>query len=310
MKTHRKKSNKPQTKHNKSRVKHNKSHTVSTVKDEKYTKANCSPNPNKSGFSCYTNEALFKMKKYWNARHMRDMISTNDPKEIWSELKEKMSNSCDRESCWLRSKFMEGKVDNELLNYTFAPKSPDDWKRKPNEWLSSLDIESVMKQYEKYYRCFEFLGPSPIDYDHHKLYGECVWEELCNLNLSDMIKRNKNKLGIILNTDPHNKGGEHWISMFVNIKKKYIIYFDSNGNTPPSQVTKLINTIEKQGKQIGIDFKTYLNTIEHQKTDSECGMYSLYFIIQMLKDKDIKYFLENKIPDDEVFKLRNKYFNK
>jgi len=52
-----------------------------------------------------------------------------------------------------------------------------------------------------------------------------------------------------------------------------------------------------------------MNTFEHQKTDSECGMYCLYFTIQMLKDKDITYFLENEIPDKEVFDLRNKYFN-
>ena len=29
----------------------------------------------------------------------------------------------------------------------------------------------------------------------------------------------------------------------------------------------------------------------------------------MLKDKDVTYFLENNIPDEEVYKLRNKYFN-
>ena len=276
---------------------------------QSYKKVNCSPNPNKSSFSCYTNDALFKMKKYWNARHERDMISTNDPKEIWIELRKKMSGVCDRESCWLRSKFMEGKVDNELLNYTFAPKSPEEWKKKPNEWLSSTDITSVMKQYEKYYKCFEFLGPSPIDYDYHKLYGECVWEELCNLNISDFIKRNKNKIGIILNTDPHYKDGEHWISLFVNIKKNFIVYFDSNGDEPPKQVVKLIDKIKNQGKQLGIDFNVHMNTYEHQKTDSECGMYCLYFTIQMLKDKDITYFLENEIPDKEVFELRNKYFN-
>ena len=87
------------------------------------------------------------------------------------------------------------------------------------------------------------------------------------------------------------------------------MYFDSNGNEPPKQVKKLIHTIENQGKQLGIDFKVHLNKIEHQKTDSECGMYCLYFIIQMLKDKDVTYFLKNNIPDEEVFELRNKYFN-
>lgn len=272
-----------------------------------YKKVNCSPNPDKKNFTCYSDNSLIKMKKLWNARHPRNKITSNKSKEIWHQLRENMSSSCDRESCWLRSKFMEGKLDSELLNYTFAPKSPKIWKT--DEWLSSLDIEAVMKQYEKYYKCFEFLGPSPIDFDHHKLYGECVWEELCKINISDMIKRHKNKIGIILNTDPHYKDGEHWISLFINIKEKYIIYFDSNGNPPPKEVKELITKITNQGKQIGIDFDVLINKLEHQKTESECGMYCLYFIIQMLKDKDKDYFLKNKIPDEEVFKLRKKYFN-
>ena len=301
---YRKGNKKNYTKKNKHSIANNK-----LSNNENYKKVKCGPNPNSNDFSCYSNNALFKMKNAWNLRHVRDKILTNDPKEIWDELKVKMAHSCDRESCWLRSKFMEGNTDSELLNYTFAPKAPEEWKRKPNEWLSSLDIESVMKQYEKYYKCFEFLGPSPIDYDHHKLYGECVWEELCKLNISDFMKRNKNKIGIILNTDPHYKDGEHWIALFINIKKKFIVYFDSNGNKEPKQVAKLMNTIVQQGKQLGIDFTTYVNKIEHQQTDSECGMYCLYFIIEMLKDKDIKCFLKNKIPDVKVFKLRKEYFN-
>ena len=36
-----------------------------------------------------------------------------------------------------------------------------------------------MRQYEKAYKCFTFLGPSPIDYDTRKLYGQCIWQELC-----------------------------------------------------------------------------------------------------------------------------------
>ena len=51
---------------------------------------------------------------------------------------------------------------------------PESWKKKPNEWLSSVDITKVMKQYGSAYRDFEFLGPSPIDYDTHKYNGECV----------------------------------------------------------------------------------------------------------------------------------------
>ena len=164
---------------------------------DEYYKEKCSPNPdNNNKNTCYSDSALTKMKKYWNARHPRDKLTTDDTVEIWKFFKNKMSSICHRESCWLRSKFMAGKLDNELLNYTFAPIAPTEWKSKPNEWLSSLDIEAVMRQYERFYKCFEFMGPSPIDYNFHKLYGECVWEELCNFNLSEQIKRNKNKIGL------------------------------------------------------------------------------------------------------------------
>ncbi len=270
---------------------------------------NCSPNPNKKDYTCFSENSLFKMKELWNMRHPHDTIDTNDSKQIWKHFKKRLSHICDRESCWLRSKFMEGHLDNELLNYTFAPSAPEDWKRTPNEWLSSIDIESVMKQYENFYKCFEFLGPSPIDYNYHKLYGECVWEELCKFNLSEQIKRNKNKIGIIFNTDSHDGSGEHWISMFVNIKKGFIIYFDSNGNTAPKEVKELIETIVNQGKQLGIKFNVMENKVEHQKSNTECGMYCLYFIIQMLKDVNYEYFLSNRIDDSEVFQLRQKYFN-
>ncbi len=185
-----------------------------------YKKVKCSANDSENEYSCYSSDNLEKMKHLWNARHPDRQINTNDSREIWNMLKENIGSSCNKESCWLRQKFMDGNVSQDLLNYTFSPKSPDSWKKNKNEWLSSVDIEKVMKQYEKKYKCFDFIGPSPIDYDTHKLYGECVWEELCKFNLSNQIKKGKTKIGIVFNTDPHTKDGEHWICLFINIKKK------------------------------------------------------------------------------------------
>jgi hypothetical protein len=31
---------------------------------------------------------------------------------------------------------------------------------------------NVMKQYEKAYKCFDFIGPTPINFDKKKIYGE------------------------------------------------------------------------------------------------------------------------------------------
>ena len=114
-----------------------------------FIKLKCSPKLQENDFTCYSNDSLIKLKNLWNARHPDVMITTNDPREIWESLKRHLKNVCNKESCWLKQNFASSGVDKEMLNYTFAPKSPDDWKKNPNEWLNSIDIENVMKQYEK-----------------------------------------------------------------------------------------------------------------------------------------------------------------
>jgi hypothetical protein len=170
-----------------------------------------------------------------------------------------------------------------------------------------------MKQYEKAYKCFDFIGPSPIDFDTRKLYGECVWEELCNFNLHNMIKKGKTKIGIIFNTDPHNKPGQHWISMFINIKKGVIFFFDSTGDDAPPEVKKLINRIRKQGLAMNppINFKVDSNKgVEHQYGNTECGVYSIFFIVHMLEDKVTENYLKTHILKDEYMQeFRHIYFN-
>lgn len=278
--------------------------------------ASCAPNPNNNlDYTCYTSEGLNKLKVLWNLRHPDDMIKSNHPKEIWKLLKYKMSDVCDIESCWLKQKFIREKIDSDLLNYTFAPKAPDEWNTNPTEWLSTVDIMKVMRQYEKVFPCFSFIGPSPIDFDTKKAFGECVWEELCNFNLTDYIRDNKNKIGIIFNTDKHYNSGEHWVALFINIHKKRIVYFDSYGieytdKPVPKEIKRFINRVIKQGSSLRIQFEFIYNKIRHQLSDSECGMYSLYFIIEMLNDTLLEKLIEERIEDEKVFALRNLYFNK
>lgn len=274
----------------------------------------CSPRTKKTkrDYTCLSDEALMKLKNLWNARHPDAKIKTTDSKEIWKTLNAKLKDVCNKESCWLKQKFTQGKLDKELSD-SFAPKSPEEWKKNPNEWLSSTDILKVMKQYEKTYKCFDFMGPSPIDYDTIEMYGECVWEELCKFNLSDQIKSGKTKIGVIFNTDKHDKPGEHWVSLFINIKKGKIFYFDSAGDKAKPEITKLVKTITEQGKKLSppINFVFDQNhPVQHQYGGTECGIYSLYFIVHMLEDKINSYYLKNHILKDKYMeKFRKVYFN-
>ena len=283
-----------------------------SIKNKK--KINCSPKPKHeiNDFSCYTNKDIIKLKEHWNARHPDVQITTNNNKEIHDQLSEHLKDICNNEACWLNQKTVFGKLEGGLAD-SFAPESPPEWKKNPNEWLSSTDILKVMKQYERAYKCFDFIGPTPIDFDTLELGGECVWDELCNFNLEKQIKLGKSKIGIIFNTDPHNKPGQHWISMFVNIKKQTIFFFDSTGDKCPKEINVLINRIKKQGLSMipKINFKIDSNAgVEHQYGNTECGIYSLYFIIHMLEDKMTEYYLKTHIIKDKyIEQFRHIYFN-
>jgi hypothetical protein len=92
------------------------------------------------------------------------------------------------------------------------------------------------------------------------------------------------------------------------------------------QISNLIKRLQKQWIIFrGNKFKIYKNTkVKHQRSDSECGMYSLYFIITCLTRKsdlmpkkevltisDIKELFSGKdrIDDEYIEKFRNIYFN-
>lgn len=274
----------------------------------------CSPKQGKKlEFSCFDENTIYKLRDLWNLRHNDSKIDSNDVKEIWEQLQKNLKSVCNKESCWLKQQFANGQLDKEL-NDSFAPKSPTEWKKNPNEWLNSMDILAVMKQYEKAYPCFDFIGPSPVDFDVQQQYGECVWQELCDFSVENQIKTGKTKIGMIFNLDPHTKDGSHWVSMFINIKKGKIFFFDSVGDPAPKEVMALVERIKKQGSSLKkpILFAFDQNhPVEHQYGDTECGIYSLYFIVHLLEDKHTtEYFKKHILSDKHIEKFRDIYFNK
>jgi len=308
--------------------------TASHIKTKtRRNKMNCSPMVNGktvNNATCFTVDVLMKIKNEYNKNHLTDPITETDPNTVWYILHEKMKG-CDKEDCWLKELTATERI--EIHNYIFAPNSPPKWKTNKNEWLSNIDILNVLSQYETAYTCFKFIGPVPIDFDSRipSTGYECVSKELCRFSLSDQLKNKKHKIGIIFNLDKHTESGSHWVSLFIDVKDQVIVYFDSVGDKIPDEILALTNRIVKQGKEIKDNFtnsririplrftfyQNYSNN--HQKGNSECGMYSLFFIITMLTDKTkhknmnmkqkLDLFNKQHIPDKYVEKYRKIYFN-
>jgi len=270
----------------------------------------CSPLTKKNKFTCLENNTLLELRELWNHHSPNKQITTTNPHEIWKKFKIILKSKCNSdESCWLTQKFTNGKFIHHA-NLLYAPKPPKEWKKNPKEWLSSEDIERVMDQYEKAYPCFTFLGPTPIDFDKRQK-KKCVWDEMCNFQLSDQIARQKSKIGIVINLDKHTQGGSHWVSMFINIKKRFIFYFDSAGEKIKKKILVFVKRVMKQAEELGMPCGFDQNhPTEHQYGDSECGIYALFFIVHMLEDKITSHYLKTHVIKDKyMHKFRKVYFN-
>ena len=88
----------------------------------------------------------------------------------------------------------------------------------------------------------------------------------------------------------------HWENFSILIRCAKIFFFDSAGDKAPKRVMTLAKRIIKQGKKLNMKFVFDQNhPVEHQYGDSECGIYSLFFISHMLEDKFTENYLKTHI---------------
>jgi len=273
---------------------------------------NCAPYiDSKKNNSCFDKKTLIKLIKAWNKAHKDNKIqykTTEKHNILWNKLGAKMSNKCNNEYCWIKESFIS--ADKDFIKDKFMPEKPKSWNDDPDEWLDTNNIFDVMVQYEVKYPEFRFFGPVPIDFDLKNEFDNCVVSELCKVNLKSLYKDEIKKIGIIFNIDKHTQGGSHWIGMYMDLTKKIIGYWDSYGYNPPNEVSVLMNKLQEQSKQdLNIDCNIKINKKRHQYKSSECGTYSINFIVEQLKGKSFNKVCNTIIEDDKMLSKRKQFFN-
>jgi hypothetical protein len=300
---------------------------------DKVADKRCAPNNNFEDGSCYTLESLQKIATAFNAqdKNKNNKINiSNDKNELLNQLTKKISEC---QSCWLRTELVKN-INDDNINETFRPVGPEGKK----EWLSTTDINDVVEQYQEKYKDFVFLGAVPYDFMELKMLG------IQDINLDGLVKDGKTKIGLVINLDEHNQDGSHWVALFANLKNKEIYFFDSVGDKPGKKIKwfinvltdyiynketkennslqvggimKIINKIKnKQVKQkymsilenklSGIDIR--YNQKQHQFKDSECGVYSINFIVRLAGGETFDEITNNITKDDKMNECRETYF--
>jgi len=269
----------------------------------------CAPDKEFKNGSCFTLNGLIKMAESYNKKNNNKIVLKNGyemvnptkyKKYLLREFKKNI-RKCDSQRCWLKQTFTEylNEEDFDIVaKNTFRPEGP----KGKFEWLNTIHIDETMKQYENLYTDFLFLGAVPMDFDDLPLLG------IKDLKFDELVKNGKTKLGIIFNLDEHYKSGSHWVGMFVDLKKGEIRYFDSYGIIADKRVRKLVRRISDYLKKQNIEPIVGYNKVRHQYEGSECGVYSINFILRMLAGDDFDDICNNKVADKEVNQCRKVYF--
>jgi hypothetical protein len=217
----------------------------------------------------------------------------------------KKYNCPNDDACLLKKSIQP--VRTQLLK-DFRPIMPSNWKKTPNAWLSNIDILNVLRQEEEAHSDFHVIGPTAIDFDTHLNSGECVSDDLCHFSIQTEIKNGKSAVAIVFNLDKHDEPGSHWTSLFIDLSTSSIFYFDSAKNEVPIEIKRFC-------QRVAPSFTFYTNQCTHQKSNTECGMYSLYFIIEMLYSTNRKQLFNNRfnhakkrVSDKHVEQFRRIYF--
>lgn len=194
------------------------------------------------------------------------------------------------------------KIDRYLKTHFKVPGHIDE--RVP---LTNYDIDGILKQWATYDFPNLFVSEFAMaDFDHYNYY------DITRRSIYDLhIKFPKvTCYACVLNTDTSDGPGKHWVCMFIDLRNKEewsIEYFDSLGEKPFYAINywmrKNKDCIERQLKQ-KIKICLASKNICHQKLNTECGMYCLYYIRKRLEGTPIEYFSNTSIPDDFIAEFR------
>jgi hypothetical protein len=237
-------------------------------------------------------------------------VPLQSPALLRKALEQKLNVAPGHEYSFLQALPLSTEEKATLAKTYLRPLQPSKWKEDPDMWLDSLNIDAVMKQYEEAFPAFEFMGPFPIDFaapDPYTKSGpkQCLIKEICGIRMSDALKQGTKSIGIIYNLDPHFKDGSHWVANYIDIPNHKCYYFDSYGYEPPKQVATFMKWLTTQDPKM----KLMYNARRFQHLGSECGMYSMYFIIRMLAGDEFRPFCRKQPRDSVMLDLRDWLFS-
>jgi hypothetical protein len=286
----------------------------------------CSPSATKRKY-CYSKESLAKIIKIWNFLNPTDKVivtTTDTVNDVINKINEKFKKDLHKDNvywAWIDILKQKAKdkskteVINDLIEIEkkeLRPAQPREWVNNPVEWLSNYDISKVMRQYEAIpENKYRFLGVFSIDFGVKRKV----------VDIKTLLKSGVKYLGFITNLSRSHEPGTHWTSSFFVLDPSLPsfggYYYDSTTGKIPNDLQIVFMSIKNQVESIfKKPFPIAMNYIRHQKSNTECGVFSMAFQVLWLNLLRInsntasfaQVIKQSQYTDAKMKKLRFGYF--
>jgi hypothetical protein len=254
--------------------------------------------------TCFARDELEEIADRYSRAHNRESILAESMKT--AKLVTALSDRLGRES-WRWPDAVDVK---SLQQRALRPARPCAWNRDDRTWLYSTDIHKVMKQYEDLHPEFAFLGVFASDDFARLPNGSCAsGGSTCAFSARDLRARGKTRFGLVFNLDRHDQSGSHWVACYCGMDEKAlnygVHYYDSVGRPPLPHIAEFMDRVVADlGSPEG--FGISYNVVKRQYKDTECGMFSMFFLIHCLEGKlTFREICEAMVKDDAVHALRS-----
>jgi hypothetical protein len=161
-----------------------------------------------------------------------------------------------------------------------------------------------MEQYEHIIPTFKFMGTWPIDFQTiaRKKF-------ITDFDVMKLKKQGIKHVGLVLNEDTSKQSGSHWVGVLLDIPKREAQFYDSYADPPPSQLKKWVKYINSTLPRNEKEFEIVYNNVRHQYANSECGVYTIHFLVLRALGTPFKSIVEKVIRDEEMNSKRKHFFN-
>ena len=254
---------------------------------------------------CSTPEILQLMRDFYKMRTRRNVQGPKVIDLLKKELNVK-GEACilknDKFNEFAKQRGKQGIIEN-YIKTTIKPSGP----RDNNEWLNNFHIDHTFALLEKTHPLFRRIPYQMIDF-HTVRQQE---ETLSDIDFVEEYKKGKRLFGCAINTDTSSGSGIHWFAFFVNLEKKpYTIeFFDSTGRSMDPQVREYAMTLKADLEKAKLPVQLIENRRVHQRENSECGVYTSFYIYARVNGYSFKDFQTEIIPDSEIKKFREGMFS-